>query len=1017
MIQYLIHRPIAVMMVFAVLLFFGVLALVHIPVSLLPNIDVPKIVVKVNYPNASASAIEENIVRKIRERLATLQHLHSIESACANHACEVVLQFDYGTRMDLANVEVTENVDQLASSFPRDMPRPQIVRVNTSDVAILRLQVVPKRSDDYVSVSALASTIIKKRIEQIEGVSLVDINGTQSSIISLKPDQQRMQAWGLTVTHLREAIKEVSATIGVLSVKDGNYRYFVKLENAFETIADIEKIPIKTAQASVIPLKQVVSVTLEPQDALGAHLFNGKKSLVIAIHKQNNARMNELLPRIHETINGLSADYPSISFQYTRDQMFVLDAGIDNLNQDLIFGGVFCVALLFLFLGNYVSPILMSVSIPASLIITFVFFYLFDISFNIISLSGLALGIGLLIDNSIVVLENINRHEREGKSVDQSCVYGTNEMIVPVVSQVLTTIAVYAPLIYLSGLAGALVYDQAIALTISLTVSLSIAFFLNPVMYKLVSAWIPMKANSDTRFFRWVHQGYHRMMDVVFSRKRLFLMISLCLMPIGVILLLFMPVNSLPPIEETECIVLINWNEPIGLEKSRQRVITLTSNVRGLYTQWEADLGKRQFLFQQASQQGDDVELYFRSEHSTRKDSLVHVIQQYLKRYYPASSWEVKNAPNAFTQLFENPAPFLEARIRPVARQFDEAKVSTLASAMTRLFPHARSGAGFMVESTLEVKIHNEKLALYKIQPQDFRMELEAVLGDISIGELNRFGNASAIYLRTNEKDFVDRMNQAFVTNRLQKSYPLKEFITWSIRTQPRYVTSDHSGVYRSVLYPAEAGDDVESIRSNAQSLARESDMIVDFTGRYFDNRHAMERLAIIFFVALLLLYVILSVQFENLIHPILVMLTIPLGVLGATTLLWLYSGSLDVMAAIGFVVVLGIIVDDPILKVETINRLRKLYTEDGKLNRREALEKAIHEAGSRCLKPLLMTSLTTSLAVLPVLFTPGIGSDLQKPMVYVVIGGLTIGTFFTVWFIPLCYWFLSNVPKRDESQ
>jgi multidrug efflux pump subunit AcrB len=590
-IRYLIQRPIAVLMTFIALIIAGLVLIHKVPVSLLPNVDVPQIVVRINYPNTSAPVLEQNILRPVREGLVNVNALKNIESRSTNHTGTIFLTFEYGTRMNLAYIEVNEKLDRLTGSLPRDMQRPQVMRINTSDIPVIRIQAVPRQGTSQLELSALTEKVLKKRLEQIEGVSLVDINGSQHGIITVTPDQQTLAALGLNESHITQAIQHANRELGGLSTRQGHYRYFVRLLNELENAQSIGTLPVRMDNGNVIPLNRVATVREEPEHLTGYHLYNGKQGLVITVQKQPASRMNDLVPEIEKAVQQFRKDYPQIDFSVTQDQSFLLDAGISNLQQDLVYAGILTVLLLFMFLGNWASPTLMSISIPLSLIITFVFFYIFDISFNIISLSGLALGIGMLIDNSIVVIDNITRKRRSGLNMFDSSVRGTNEVIAPVISQVLTTVAVYAPLILLSGIAGALVFDQAIALTISLGVSLLVAFVLAPTLYKMFLRTSPEKLKEDTVFYKWVAKGYHAMIRVILRRKLLYFLLTLLVMPVGIWLAFMMPVSALPDIEKKETLAVIDWNASVDAQENLRRMQQLQQLIQPSCTVTEAEIG------------------------------------------------------------------------------------------------------------------------------------------------------------------------------------------------------------------------------------------------------------------------------------------------------------------------------------------------------------------------------------------------------------------------------------------
>lgn len=1017
MVRYLIQRPIAVLMTFIALVIVGLALVKKIPLSLLPNVDVPRIVVRINYPNTAASVLEDNILRQVREGLSNMNGLKQVESRAANHTGLVYLAFEYGTKMDLAYIEVNEKLDRLTNMLPNNLSRPQVMRINTSDIPVIRVQVLPKPGTNYQQVSELTEKILKKRLEQLEGVSLVDINGKQQSIINVQLDKEALASLGLDESVISETIRNANQEIGGLSLRDGQYRYFVKLANTLDGAEMIRQLPVETKHGAVISLSRLAAISQEPEAQTGYHLFNGREGLVITVQKQPDSRMNELVPLIEKSVEQFKKDYPKVDFALSQDQSFLLDAGIDNLRQDLIYGGILTVGLLFLFLGNKASPTLMSISIPVSLIITFIFFKLFGISFNIISLSGLALGVGMLIDNSIVVIDNITRKRRSGMSMDESTVQGTNEVIAPVISQVLTTVAVYAPLILLSGIAGALVFDQSIALTISLGVSLLVAFVLAPLLYKLFLKTPPEKLKEDTIFYKWVSTKYHRMISHILKHKLRYFLITLLLMPVGIWLAMLLPVSSLPQIEKKESLALIDWNQPIDVDENLRRIKELQTMIQPLCESTEAEVGIKQFLLQQENNGIQKAEMYFACIDQNKKENTDAEVKRWLIENYPNASLQIIDAPNAFTQLFTSFSPYLEARFKPVNSSNTENDWQNLQNITSQLPVNSfKEGEGLLTEPNVEITLDEAKMALYGIERQNISLLLEELFGSYFVSEIKRFGDVKTVRLKSGKEDLHAKLNST-VKGANSEYYPLSTFVSTTYSERPKFITADKMGQYRSVFFENEPSGGIIPLQNKIVKLAAENGYNTYFTGRYFENKEQLNKMWWIFLIVLFLLFFILAIQYESLIQPLIVMLTIPLGITGGMFFLWLSGGTLDVMAAIGFIVILGLVVDDPILKIETLNRLEKKYRAQGLIRDEALLERMIHEAGDICLKPLLMVSLTTSTAMIPVLFISGIGNDLQRPLALVIIGGLTIGTFFTTWFIPLAYWYVSMWKDKKDNR
>lgn len=1007
MIRYLLQRPIAVLLSFTMLCILGLISLNLLPVSLLPNVDVPQIVVKVNYPNIAAEALEEDIIRPIRESLLGVNGLKDIESRISDQRGILYLVFEYNTKMDLAYIEVNERIDRLSAQFPRDMPRPQTTRINTSDIPIIHLQITPKIKDDFVQISGLAENIIKRRIEQLDGVSIVDINGKQGISIEIEPRQDVLHALQIKESDISLAIQSANYDLGGLSVRDGNYRYFVKVNNGFESLADIGSIPIRATDELSFPLSKLAHIRTVLKAPNGFHLFNGHPSIGICIQKQAGARMNELVPRIRQLVKQLEKEYPQTHFSLTQDQTYLLNAGIDNLKQDLVYGGILAVLVLFLFLGNYASSTLMSINIPISLIITFALFYVFNVSLNIISMSGLALGVGMLIDNSIIVLDNITRKKNSGLNLLESCETGVQEVVTPVLSQVLTTVAVYAPLILLPGLAGLLVYDQAIALTISLGVSLLVAFILSPVLYKLFLKNQNQFTKEDTRFYLWILARYHLMVRFIFRHKFLFLIFSGIFSLSSIYFLSEIPITNLPKIEKNESLLKIDWQTSIPIEENLARIQALDIALSKIAPIREAEVGVQQYLLQTRDQTIHQAEIYYACLNQNDKEKMDREILKWLHSHYPEASVTLEDAQNAFSQLFNTKPTYFEIKLRPGNGVFTSNSLNDL-NARLHSFPYRniQLGPGAAQEQAIRLNIDVEKMALYNIDWNTLQEKLVRSFGHSPIAALQKFNSSEQLYFKA-EHQKIETLLRTPVVSVYGDAIRMSTFISYQVDQTPKYITADKLGPYYSIFLNQNTPK-LEEAQEKIRQWANQAGFTTRFQGTYFESRQNSAMIFKIFLLSIILLYFILALQFENLIQPILVMLTIPLGVAGALMILYLQNSSIDIMAAIGFVVVLGIIVDDPILKVEVINRLRRNYTSKG-LGKREALELAIYEAGDVCLKPLLMTSLTTSLALVPVLFTPGIGSELQKPMIFVIIGGLTIGTFFTTWFIPLAYWLITK--------
>jgi multidrug efflux pump subunit AcrB len=996
-------------MVFLALMVFSVIVFRTLPISLLPPIDVPQIVIKVNYPNASPEAIEQNVLSPIREGLMTLNGLEDVESKAGSETGTIRLTFDYGTKMELAYIDVNEKIDRLTNSLPSDLARPQVIRINTNDIPVVRVQVIPKPGFDFTEISQLTENVLKKRIEQLEGVSLVDINGKKERIITVTPDKAALRALGMTEDNVINAIQFGNEELPGISVEDGQFRYYLRLATRVDSPDDIMKLPVTSDKGVTVDLARVATVQYETNEVLGHHLFGEKEGLVITVHKQASAKMNELLPKVYEAIDLFKADYNQVDFELTQDQSVLLNAGISNLQTSLLFGGLFAFGVLFLFMGNYRMPIIIGISLPTSLLISFLVFYFFKISINVISLSGLALGLGMLIDNAIIVLDNITRKRLDGLPIFEACVQGVNEVMSALVSSVLTTLAVFIPLVFLSGISGALFFDQAVSVAAILGVSLLVAFIFLPMLYHFFyrRKAVQEEKGDDSRFFKIILKGYKSLFKKIFSHKKLSFGIFILLIPAGLALGYLLEVEGLPPIEKFDAVVAIDWNEPIGVAQNKDRVLSILEAMKDAYLKSETDIGVRQFLLFDGESSLQEANLYFLFESQDSKSLQMQRLQELILGNYPNAQISVSDAPNAFDQLFASNIPFYEVRWKDLAtkKPIEEGRMDEWLSA----FPvkEFSRGPGLQKEASVIFRLDGGKLALYGISPRDLQEQVKQLFGVYPITDIKRFGEITPIKLKADKTNFEQILNNNFLQGKDGNEYALSNFISFDYENHYKFVTADKGGLFQSVILDSK---NPTAYNSEIINWAADKNLGVSFFGQYFKDQERIRELVGILLISVLLLYFILAAQFESFIQPIIIIATLPLGIGGAFIILFLTGTSLNVMSAIGLVVMLGIMVNDAILKIDTINRLKERYSTQ--LPVVEALEKAIYEAGQTRLKPILMTSITTILALLPVVFSSGLGSDLQRPLVYSVIGGLTIGTFTALYFVPLAYWFISRREK-----
>lgn len=1014
MVQFLTKRPIAVSMTFIAFIMLGLASMNRLPVSLMPDIDIPEITVHIDGENYSARQLENAIVRPIRRQLLQVPHLDNIESETRNEHAVIRLRFEYGTRVDMAFIDVNEKIDRSMNYLPRDFTRPRVIKASASDIPVFYLHITAGKNymasnhqdaQQFVDLSRFTSHVIKKRLEQLPEVAMADISGTRSAEVAILPNRQRLNSLGFTLQDVEQAVLRQNYELGDIVVKDGQYQYNLKFEREISDINNLKNILFESG-GKTFRLEQLARVITRPSRREGIVSHNGTEAVAIAVIKNSGARMQDLKESLHSMVDHFRNDYPSIHFDIVRDQTQLLDYTIHNLGQTLWIGALLAFLIMIVFLRDVRSPLLIGISIPTSLILSVLFFYLFKISINIISLSGLVLGIGMMIDNSIIVIDNISQHLERGKNLLQACVDGTNEIIRPLLSSVLTTCAVFLPLIFISGMAGALFFDQAVAVTIGLFSSFIVSITLIPVYFKLFyqRAGNSKKANISAlpkgNYSRIYEKGLH----YVFRKQFLVISLAIIVMAAGIFTFNKLSKSRLPEIRQDDFFMYIDWDEKINVEENERRAELLTEACDSLIRVYGIYAGNQDFLMQQnAMRSAREADIYIQTYDRHQLHLLQNQLGKWISDNYPDAGYRFSPPENIFEKLFSNNQAVLEAHIIPMEKgEGLELKKTRSFIRSIQLKQLQDEEWQIPVEEHLEISPDNQKLILYKIERQEMMKMLQSLFNQYQITEIKSSQEYFPVILGQPSEGFLQLLDRATVKNREGIDIPLRELIELNRAEDFKKMHAGKAGEY----FPLPINISKDEVEKVMQSLENQVAMYpafdIHWSGSYFANRQMLKEITIILLISLLLLYFILAAQFESLSLPFIVLLEVPIDIGGALLFLALFGQGINIMSLIGMIVMTGIIINDSILKIDTINRLRL----EG-----YSLIRAIILGGKRRLKPILMTSLTTIMAMVPFLFISGMGSDLQKPLAVAVIGGMFIGTIISLYFIPLFYYFL----KREK--
>lgn len=1016
MVKFLINKPVAVIMVFIALILLGIIAAKQIPISPLPDIDIPEITVHVGKKNTSSKELESTVVQSLRMQLMQVPNLDDIHSETRDDYSILRLRFNYGTDINYAFIEVNEKIDLSMNNFPRDVERPRVIKASATDIPVFYINLSLKdttssknSSSRFIELSDFSEQVIKRRLEQLPEIAYVDITGLTNPEVYITPDPVAMSAINLKDDDFKNIIESNNLLYGNVTAMDGVLQYNIRFATSNPiSVQDIQEISFKRG-TRIFRLKDIATIGMRVQDQKGSFVANKQPSINLAIIKQPDTKMDDLRKQISGLLNGFEKDYPDIKFEQTQDQTELLEYSISNLKQDLYIGSFLAFILMFFFLKNLRAPILIGITIPVCLILSILFFKLIHLSINIISLSGLVLGVGLMIDNSIIVIDNITQYRERGVELSEACIKGTTEIIRPLLSSVLTTCSVFLPLIFLSGISGALFYDQAIAITIGLAVSLVVSITLLPTLYRIFHKGKVRNIEHDffekygINFFEQMYEsGFHW----VFKNKLASLVIVIVLIVSNIFLFSNLKKEKLPTFEQTEVVTNIDWNQNITIDENKKRVNVLVNSLGVNVEHSNATIGEQQYLLNKDKQMSSsEAQLYVKAKGTKALEEIKKKIQNYVQNNFPEASIKLSPPKNIFEKVFGEDEATLVVQLTQTS---DETlplkeKVKQVSKSINQKFPGSNISPVPM-QNSMVLSVNPEKLLLYDLSMDAVFDRLKNSLNANEVSNLRNNQKNTPVVLSNSVNDLTSVLSNLTVTNSNKVSIPASTFI--SIDNEENFKTIEGGKNGNFIPLEIKTNDPEKVIGYVNEQIKGKNKLDVTFGGSYFSNKALISEMIVVLGVAMLLLYFILAAQFESLIQPLIVLFELPISLSGALIMLYIFNSSINLISLIGLVVMCGIIINDSILKIDTVNQLIR--------NEGYKLMDAIHTAGVRRLKSIIMTSLTTILSVVPFLFGNDIGSALQRPLSLALIGGMLIGTPVSLYFIPLIYWFYYR--KEDEN-
>jgi HAE1 family hydrophobic/amphiphilic exporter-1 len=1015
------------MLVLAVV-FLGAISFVRLPIDLLPSIAYPRLVVYTRYPDVGPTEVERFVSERIERAVGRVPGVERVESVSREGISLVTLRFAWGTDMDFAALNVREQLDNIRDDLPELAARPVVLRTDPDADPIIAVSV--SGTADLATLKDLAETVFKRRLEQIDGIAEAALAGGLEREIHVEVNPRLLETFGFTVDDVVQALDAANQSAPGGTIRRGRYRYALRTLGEFQTVEEIGNVPLGRAQGSeargLVLLRDVAAVEDGFKERESLARYNGQESVGLLLFKESGANTVRVTEDVNRVLDQLRRQYEDVHLDLATAQATFISDAISNVVQSLIYGGILAFLVLFLFLHDARYPIAISLAIPISVIGTFALLDLAGVSLNIMSLGGLALGVGMLVDNSIVVLENVFRHRELGASPAEAAARGAEEVQGAITASTLTTIAVFGPIVYVEGVAGELFGDLSFAVAFALLASLLVAITLLPTMAARWGAtagprttWVrralrkaarpvgrlfvlasaPLFHWFDARFARFA-DWYHGLLERALVRRGRVLAAAGGTLFAGMGLALVMDRAVLPRVDQGEFALALELPRGTPIEETEAAAARLEGAAR-------ADRGVSA-VFTRVGRQGavagvEDQEsglntarVEVRVAEGAPTDDVIARLRPELARF-PAGAVTVETGTaTALGRLLGGEEADLAVRVRgdDLDQLWNYARLAEqrlqAVPELTNVRLRAEEG-----QPEIRVEVARERAAAYGIEPRLIAQTVEQYMRGAVATEYVDFDEKVPVLVRLPE---ADRRSLETLHTLQVKGIPLRELVETHEQLGPAEVRRRDQGRVVEIFADVERGGldaAVTAIRGALAEVPPPRGVRVEIGGANEERARSFRDLAFAFGLAMLLVYMILAAQFESFIHPFTILLSVPLAAVGATLALFLGGAGLNTMSLIGAVILVGIVVNDAIVKVDFINQLRAQGL---------ALREAILQAGRQRLRPILMTTVTTVLGLLPMALGIGRGADLRAPLALAVIGGITSATLLTLIVVPVAY-------------
>ena len=1020
-----VKRPVMTTLGFVAVLIIGLFSLTKLPIDLFPDIETNTIMVMTSYPGASAEDIEQNVTRPLENTLNSVEHLKHITSKSKENISIITLEFEFGYDIDVLTNYTRDKLDMVKSYLPDDAENPIIFKFSTDMMPIILLSV--EANESMPGLYKILDENVANPLARVDGVGSVSVSGAPKREIHIYVDPIKLEAYNLTIETISSIIGAENRNIPGGTFDIGSNTYSLRVEGEFNDSRDMGNIVVGARNGSAIYLRDVATIDDSLQERAQQAYTNGKKGAMVIVQKQSGANSVEISNKVIAEIPNLQKNLPSdVKLNVIVDTSDNIRNTIASLAETIFFALLFVVIVVFAFLGRWRATVIIGITIPISLIASFIYLFATGETLNIISLSALSISIGMVVDDAIVVLENITTHIERGSAPKQAAIHGTNEVAISVVASTLTLIAVFYPLTLVTGMAGVLFKQLGWMVCIMMIISTVCALTLIPMLCSQMLRLNPKKAGFQKfieKTLDKVDDVYAKMINACVTHKRKTVLVCALVFVGSCMLMKFIGSEFVPASDNGR--VGVTLELPIGTRTEISQKIA-----EKIHDEWRAKYPEIKVLNYSVGQASTDntfasmqnngshivsmnISLYSVTQRDRSIFEITNMMREDLKRYPELEKSQVNVGGSRGGGM--NGQSTLDYEVYG----WDFTETDSVAQQIKHILQNTTGIADITISRSdyqpeYHVDFDREKLARYGLNLSTAATYLR-----------NRINGSTASYYREDGEEYdikvmyapehrtsIEDIENILIYNAAGQGIRVRDLGKVVERVSPptiqrkdrqRIITVQ--GVVNGELPMSEI---IANVQPNLDALDLPNGVYIELSGSYEDQQESFADLGMLAVLIIILVYIVMAAQFESYAYPGIIMTSVPFAFTGIVLILWLTGTTLNIMSMIGAIMLIGIVVKNGIVLIDYIQLNRE---------RGMSIRSAVVLGGKSRLRPIVMTSLTTILGMVPMAISAGEGAEMWKPMAIAVIGGLTFSTLVTLLFVPAMYCLFAGAGVRNQRR